>query len=337
MSNGWSTLGNLFKDFLPAAGAYYGLSQLGKQDTQSAGDMAGQTMAATTEMLPEYLQMLRDEAPKQAAAEQALRDQFAPDAARLQFQLADKYMPLYGQIGRDESYADRMSNAAIGTDVLRGPGGAMIDEAFSRAQQVDPEFYGRRAQTSGMLGDLLRSFVDPRTTSPQVRGQLDGGKMVDNAMYDPNRPGGYFTGALSGSEREEIERSLGRQGARTGAATGPRAMSDVVANAMMFGQGVQNRRDALGRALGQATSFLPASRSGFDPLQVALGRPSTHFGAQQFSQPQINSQGVMNQGSNVFNAASGMARSAAGLQAGQPTALDRFQQVQGMFPGGLSW
>ena len=320
MSNGWSTLGNLFKDFLPAAGAYYGLSQLGKQDTQSAGDMAGQTMGATTEMLPEYLQMLRDEAPKQAAAEQALRDQFAPDAARLQFQLADKYMPLYGQIGRDESYADRMSNAAIGTDVLRGPGGAMIDEAFSRAQQVDPEFYGRRAQTGSMLGDLLRSFAAPGTVTEQ-------------------NPFGTFTGALSGSEREEIARGLAQQGVRTGASSGPRAMSDVVANAMMFGQGVQNRRDALGRALGQATSFLPAARSGFDPFQVAMGRPSQQFGAQQFAPPTAVSPTQGAAGQFMGNVMAG-ARQSAGFQANQPSLLTNMGSVMKTFPGlagGLSW
>jgi hypothetical protein len=324
MANGWSTLGNLFKDFLPGALGYYGLSQLGKTDAPSAGEMAGSTIGATTEMLPEYLQMLRREAPAQAEAEQALREQFAPDAARLQFQLADEYMPKYGQIGRDEAYYDRMLDAAGGVDVLRGPGGAMIDEAFARAQQVDQPFYQQRAAAGGMLGDLLSSFVDPRTQQ--------GGD-----MYDPNRPGGRFTGALSGSEEEMIERSLGRQGAKTGALSGPQSMQNVVSNAMLFGQGVQGRRDALGRALGQATSFLPASRSGFDPFQVAMGRPSQQFGAQQFSQPQINSQGVMNQGSNVFNAASGMAQSAAGFQAAQPSALDRIGQVSKMFPGGLTW
>jgi hypothetical protein len=106
---------------------------------------------------------------------------------------------------------------------------------------------------------------------------------------------------------------------------------------MMFGQGVQNRRDALGRALGQATSFLPASRSGFDPLKVALGRPSTSFGAQQFTQPTVNTQSAMDAGSNVFNAASANARTAAGYQANQPSWLSTIGTVKDMFPGGFSW
>ena len=311
-------LGGLFRDVLLPLGLTYGATRLAQGNQPSAGEMAGQTMDATTKMLPEYFAMLRDEAPKQALAEQALRDQFGPAAAAQQVQLADKYMPMYGQIGRDESYYDRMSDAATGVDVMRGPGGAMVDETFAKARQVDPEFYGRRAQTSSMLGDLLRSFAAPGTVTEQ-------------------NPFGTFTGALSGGEREEIQRSLNQQRARSGGMGGPRAMTDVVANAMTFGQGVQNRRDALGRALNQATSFLPASRSGFDPLQVAMGRPSTHFGAQQFTQPQMNTQGLQAQGANVFGAASNMARDAAGYSARQPSFLDSLGQVQKMFPGGLSW
>ena len=101
-------------------------------------------------------------------------------------------------------------------------------------------------------------------------------------------------------------------------------MSDVVSSAMTFGQGVQNRRDALGRALGQATSFLPASRSGFDPLQVALGRPSQQFGAANFTQPNLAGNTGQQQGfaNNIFN----LAGQAAGYQANQPSFLSRLGQ-----------
>ena len=274
--------------------------------------------------------MLRGEAEADAQKQLEMAQKYAPQLARQQLGLATEMMPRYGQIGRDETYRDRMSDAATGVDVLRGPGGAMIDETFAKARQIDPEFYGRRAQTSGMLGDLLRSFVDPRTTDPGAR---DASGMP---LYDPSRPGGYFTGALSGSEREEIQRSLNQQRARSGGGFGgPAAMTDVVANAMKFGQGVQNRRDALGRALGQATSFLPASRSGFDPLQVALGRPSTHFGAQQFSQPNIQ-QTAAQQAPNFMSNVFGAARDSAGYRANQPSTLTNIGSVMKTFPG-LSW
>ena len=312
-------------------------NSLNKNDVASAGQMTGDAMKATTENLPDYLKMLRLEAPKQAAAEQALREQFSGDAAATQFKLADEYLPKYGQIGRDEAYFNKMLGAAGDTDVLRGPGGELIDEAFAKAQGVDPEFYAQRGQTQQGLSSLLRSMYDADTTSSTRTDQF--GRQVANEKYDPSRPQGYFTGNLSGGEREEIERSLGRQGVRTGSGTGPRAMSDVVGNAMTFGQGMQNRRNAFGQALQQATSFLPASRSGFDPMQVALGRPTSNSYGSQFSQPNVNSQNVMNQGSNMFNMAGNMAQTSAGLQARQPSTLQSMGQMYQTFPGlqNLGW
>ena len=307
-----SDLGGL----LAGAGTIYGLSRLGRTPTPSAGETTAQALEAMQAGYPGYLGMLRGEAEADAQKQLEMAQQYAPQLARQQLGLATEMMPRYGQIGRDETYRDRMSDAATGVDVLRGPGGAMIDETFAKARQIDPEFYGRRAQTSGMLGDLLRSFAAPGTVTEQ-------------------NPFGTFTGALSGSEREEIQRSLNQQRARSGGMGGPTAMTDVVANAMKFGQGVQNRRDALGRALGQATSFLPASRSGFDPLQVALGRPSTHFGAQQFSQPNIQ-QTAAQQAPNFMSNVFGAARDSAGYRADQPSTLSNIGSVMKTFPG-LSW
>lgn len=311
-----SWFGDLLKVGLPL----WGLSELARRDVPDAGDITEDTMAATTRMMPEYFEALRKEVPERAELEAQLRDQFAGRRAAQDFQIADKYIPLYGQIGRDENYFNRMLGAATGTDVLRGLGGELVNEAYAKAQQVDPEFYSRRAQTSKGLGDLLRSFAAKGTVTE------------DN-------PYGTFTGELSGSERAEIDRALGRRAAQTGNLSTPSA-SNVVANAMQFGQAMQNRRNAFGQALQQATSFLPAARSGFDPMQVALGRPSQHFGAQQFNQPQVsNGSNVMSQGSNVFNMAGNIANTAAGLQARQPSTLDRIGQGLGMFPGlqNLSW
>jgi len=307
-----SDLGGL----LAGAGTIYGLSRLGRTPTPSAGETTAQALEAMQAGYPGYLGMLRGEAEADAQKQLEMAQQYAPQLARQQLGLATEMMPRYGQIGRDETYRERMSDAATGVDVIRGPGGTMVDETFAKARQIDPEFYGRRAQTSGMLGDLLRSFAAPGTVTEQ-------------------NPFGTFTGALSGSEREEIQRSLNQQRARSGGMGGPTAMTDVVANAMKFGQGVQNRRDALGRALGQATSFLPASRSGFDPLQVALGRPSTHFGAQQFSQPNIQ-QTAAQQAPNFMSNVFGAARDSAGYRADQPSTLSNIGSVMKTFPG-LSW
>lgn len=297
----------------------YGLSQLGRTPTPSVQETTEKALEAYRLNYPAYAAMLRQEAGKELARQQELYPEQLK-LAQQQLGAAKAFVPQYGQLASDEAYREAMSEAGKQVDVLRGPGGQLIDEAFAKSQQVDPEFYGRRAQTGAMLGDLLRSFAAPGTVS------------ADN-------PFGTFTGELSGSERAEIERSLAQNRARSGSMGGPMAMSDVVANAMMFGQGVQNRRDALGRALGQATSFLPAARSGFDPFQVAMGRPSQQFGAQQFAPPTAVSPTQGAAGQFMGNVMAG-ARQSAGFQANQPSLLTNMGSVMKTFPGlagGLSW
>ena len=297
----------------------YGLSQLGRTPTPSVQETTEKALRAYKDNYPEYAAMLRQEAGKELARQQELYPEQLK-LAQQQLAAAKAFVPQYGQLASDEALREAMEEAGKQVDVLRGPGGQLIDEAFAKSQQVDPEFYGRRAQTGAMLGDLLRSFAAPGTVS------------ADN-------PFGTFTGELSGSERAEIERSLAQNRARSGSMGGPMAMSDVVSNAMMFGQGVQNRRDALGRALGQATSFLPAARSGFDPFQVAMGRPSQQFGAQQFAPPTAVSPTQGAAGQFMGNVMAG-ARQSAGFQANQPSLLTNMGSVMKTFPGlagGLSW
>ena len=297
----------------------YGLSQLGRTPTPSVKDTTAQALAAYRDNYPAYAAMLRQEAGKELARQQELYPEQLK-LAQQQLAAAKAFVPQYGQLASDEALREAMEVAGKQVDVLRGPGAQLIGEARALSQQADPEFYGRRAQTGAMLGDLLRSFAAPGTVS------------ADN-------PFGTFTGELSGSERAEIERSLAQNRARSGSMGGPMAMSDVVANAMMFGQGVQNRRDALGRALGQATSFLPAARSGFDPFQVAMGRPSQQFGAQQFAPPTAVSPTQGAAGQFMGNVMAG-ARQSAGFQANQPSLLTNMGSVMKTFPGlagGLSW
>jgi len=335
MGNGWlSDLGGL----LGGIGTIYGMSQLGRGPTPSAGQTTKEAFEAyrdyyptrTAEELeagehPGYAQIMRDETGRDLAAQLQLAQQYAQPAAAQQLAMAKEFIPQYGQLASDEAYREALRNAGTQVDVLRGPGGALIDEAYAKAREVDQPFYQQRDAAGQRLGDLLASFADPRT--------LEGGE-----DYDPSRPGGRFTGALSGSEREEVQRSLNRQGAQTGALTGPRSMQDVVAGAMTFGQGVQNRRDALGRALGQATSFLPASRSGFDPLQVALGRPSM-APPTPFVQPNVQTDTAA-QSSNFLNNTFGAAGQSAGFRANQPSWLSNIGSATDVLYGkgqGMGW
>ena len=327
-------------DLLAGAGTIYGLSQLGKGPTPSAGQTTKQAFEAyrdyypsrTAEQIklaglkegdegyvegyaaknpPSYAEIVRSEQLRDLEHMQSpAMQELARRKAAQQFGLAQQYVPEYGQLASDEAYRTAMRDTGQQVDVLRGPGGELIDEAYAAAQGVDPEFYRQRAQTGSGLSDLLRSMYDERT--------LKGGD-----KYDESRPQGYFTGNLSGGEREEIKRSLDRQSSQGGNLNVP-SMGNVVANAMTYGNAMQNRRNAFGQALQQATSFLPASRSGFDPMQVALGRPSTTLPT-TFSQPnmQTNTSG---QSGNFMNNTFGAAGQSAGFKANQPSWLDRIGQ-----------
>jgi hypothetical protein len=247
---------------------------------------------------------------------------------------ANEDAPRYGQIARDENQRNVLSGAATQVDAMRGPGGALIDEAFSKSQEVDPEFYAQRAQTQQGLSSLLRSMYDKNTLSPYLldangQPQLDAnGQPIPNpnSTYDEQRPQGYFTGNLSAGEHEEINRSLNRQSSQGGNLNVP-SMGNVVANAMTYGNAMQNRRNAFGQALGQATSFLPASRSGFDPMQVALGRPSTVAPA-TFSQPNMQAN---TSASNNLMASTGQAAMQSANN--KPGILDSWTQAQDIRKG----
>ena len=311
MSNGLFGLGD-FGNLLGTGATIYGLSQLGRTPTPSVQETTGQALTAFRENYPAYAEMLRQEAGRELERQQELYPEQLK-LAQQQLAAAKAFVPQYGQLASDEALREAMEEAGKQVDVLRGPGGTLIDEAYAKAQQVDPEFYGQRAQAGALLGDLLRSFTDPST--------------------------GRFTGELSGGERAEVERQVNRARQMRGGLGGPQNVSDIVSQAMQFGQAAQRKRDQLGQALGVATSFLPASRSGFDPLQVALGRPSQQFGAQQFAPPAAvaPTQGAAGQFmGNVF----GAAQQSAGFKAGQPSLLTNIGSVAKAFPGlagGLSW
>jgi len=72
---------------------------------------------------------------------------------------------------------------------------------------------------------------------------------------------------LSGSERAEVERSLGQSQTATGN-LGLDNATNAVSNAMTFGSALQQKRDALASALNTATNLMGQSRNGFNPSSV---------------------------------------------------------------------
>ncbi len=138
-----------------------------------------------------------------------------------------------------------------------------------------------------------------------------------------------MSGGLTPAEEESINRSLNRQNYSMGLLGTP-TTTNTVANAMAFGNAARERQL---QGLNAANSFLPVSRSGFDPTQVALGRPSINTGQSQFLgvNPQAGQQGL-DIANNLFGTTAGFQNQAMQINAQRRDALDRVTQVMGALP-----
>lgn len=180
---------------------------------------------------------------------------------------------------------------------------------------------------AGAQGDLA-VLQGPGAAS--ARAVQDLSRQFDPEFYSTrsqtaNTIGGLMNGGLSPSEEEAINRSLARQNFSMGLLGTPTATS-TVANAMTFGDAARQRQL---QGVNAATSFLPASRSGFDPTQVALGRPSINTGGSQFLGVDQNAGKA---GQDLFNTIGGFQTNAMNINANRRDSLDRVTGVLGSMP-----
>lgn len=229
----------------------------------------------------------------------------SPGYAQLMTNLYNQYGPALNQIGNTIQQQNALAQANTTNQVLNGPGQQAVQGALALQQQVDPQFFASRAATSGRLGDLLNS--------------------ID------------LSGKLSGSEQDEIEKSLARQGIQRGTQNAPSA-TDTVANAMTFGQaGYQRKQQAISNlsdAISKASAFLPSSRSGIDAFQVATGRSSqanpgqSNLGNNLF--PGINNasnQNAFGLAGNLLGGTNSQLMNQAQITSQQKDWLDQFSQL----------
>jgi hypothetical protein len=189
-----------------------------------------------------------------------------------------KYAPLFSQAGADINRQNVSADLAL----LRGEGGQLARESELLNQQLDPQFYATRGATADSIQQLLAS-IDP-------------------------------SGALSATERDQLDKQLLRQNQQAGTAYTP-SQTNIAANAMQYGQAGQQRKlanqGALTSAIMASNSFLPASRSGANNFGIATGKGSgtNNTGMQYFG-------GVNTGQANDFTSqlAQGLQRQTAGLR-----------------------
>lgn len=128
---------------------------------------------------------------------------------------------------------------------------------------------------------------------------------------------------LTPAEEEAISRRLARERVDSGISTP--TSTDTVAGAMQFGDAARQRTL---QGIGAATSFLPASRTGFDPTQIALGRPSINTGDSKFLGVQ-QPENAKSQSENMFNQAAGFQNNAMQIDAQKRDWMDRLNEGVG--------
>lgn len=185
-----------------------------------------------------------------AGAQYQASQQYSPGyndlMARLFSQYGGQLAGTGAQIGQQTQQAQANANAQVAGSA---GGQAALNAAIAGDRAANPEFYAARAQEGQGLGNLL--------------GSID------------------LSGKLSGGETEALNRSIAQQNMQTGTLNAPSAVN-AASNAMQYGDATYKRQEQaksdLSSALGEATSFLPASQSGVGGMNawgIATGGPTT--------------------------------------------------------------
>lgn len=241
-----------------------------------------ESVRSIVDLLPYYSKAVAGQIIPEEQAKLEAAKAVSPGYNQLQLDLLKQFGPQLSKAGSDIALQEANQSAERDKAVLAGSGQDLINQLLASQKTIDPEFFSTRAATADSINKLLAS-IDP-------------------------------TGALSGSERSEVERSLGQEGNRRGIANAPSSLA-TVENATRYGKAGADKalknQSALSQAIAAATAFLPNSRVGFDPYKVATGKDSTNSGANKFV-------GITSPTGNTANSqASGMLNSSTQLQTTQ--------------------
>lgn len=259
---------------------------------ESTGDM----MEAIIANYPQLVETIVGQSGTVADARAASDLANAPKYAEMQAQLFEQLAPIFAEVGRNIYTDDQLNAAKTEKAIADKYGAGLVSQADKFQRMLDPEFYSARGKLGQGVEDLISSM-------------------------DPT--------ALSGSERAEIERAIGRGGFKN-----QDSAMDTVANAMTFGSALQDKQARFGNALMQGAQVMPAIRSGLTGFEIATRRPlMTNQGTGQFigAQQGLGDQ-TFNLGQGFMNQVGGLTNSWVNNQANRKDFFDRLEQV-GSFIG----
>jgi len=208
------------------------------------GTQANQ-VRALQDLLPYYLDAINKGNLQSAVGQLNIANATAGPYQQLMTSLYNTYGPQLNAISNEINRRNALSAAQTENQVLTGPGTDLVKNAYNLSQIYDKPYYDTRQAAADQISKQL--------------GSID------------------LNGGLSETERNEIAQGLAREGTMRGTANAP-SNTDTVANAMRYGsagrQRVLQNQSLLSQAINNASSFMPASKSGVDVFQVATGKPS---------------------------------------------------------------
>ena len=226
---------------------------------------------AYQDLMPYYIDAIGQNAPAAAQIGVDVAKQTSPQYAELMLQLYNTYGPALNQIGNKVADINAQAQAQRDLNVMQGTGKDLLAETLAQSKMVDPEFYATRATTADSIAKLLAS-IDP-------------------------------TGKLTGTERDEIAQGAARDAAARGTLFAP-SQTDIIANAMRYGKAASEKaslnQSTLANAINSASNFLPNSKTGFDPFQIATGRSATSNSGESKFTGVSSSNPIMDLSSSMF-------------------------------------
>lgn len=197
-------------------------------------------LQAYAQYLPSVLQATNSQAVPTAQSTLAADQATAGGEAALNNQVTGQYAPALAAINSGIQNQQTQAGSQTINQQIQGAGGAAADSARALLAKDNPEYANTIGAAATQSQNLLNSY------------NLNG---------------------LSPGEANAVERSTNQSNSASGN-LGLANPTNVISNAMNFGQAFDNKRAALNTAIGTGNQTASTAIGAFNPLSVATSQPS---------------------------------------------------------------
>lgn len=197
-------------------------------------------LQAYAQYLPSVLQATNSQAVPTAQSTLAADQATAGGEASLNNQVTGQYAPALAAINSGIQNQQTQAGSQTINQQIQGAGGAAADSARALLAKDNPEYANTIGAAATQSQNLLNSY------------NLNG---------------------LSPGEANAVERSTNQSNSASGN-LGLANPTNVISNAMNFGQAFDNKRAALNTAIGTGNQTASTAIGAFNPLSVATSQPS---------------------------------------------------------------